>query len=100
MKDIRYLELFDIYSPLLTEKQAEMFEAYYSFDLSLSEIAEDKGVTRQSVADSLKKTRLELDDLERKLQVRSMKSALREFSETLDGKNRKIVSDILDGTEK
>ena len=100
MKDIRYLELFDIYSPLLTEKQAELFEAYYSFDLSLSEIAEDKGVTRQSVADSLKKTRLELDDLERKLQVWSMKSALREFSETLDGKNRKIVSDILDGTEK
>ena len=100
MKDIRYLELFDIYSPLLTEKQAEMFEAYYSFDLSLSEIAEDKGVTRQSVADSLKKTRLELDDLERKLQVRSMKSALREFSETLDGKNRQIVSDLLDGTEK
>ena len=100
MKDIRYLELFDIYSPLLTEKQAELFEAYYSFDLSLSEIAEDKGVTRQSVADSLKKTRSELDDLERKLQVWSMKSALREFSETLDGKNRKIVSDILDGTEK
>ena len=100
MKDIKYEELFDIYGSLLTENQKTIFEAYYSFDLSLSEIAEDKGVTRQSVADSLKKTRLELDDLERKLQVRSMKSALREFSETLDGKNRKIVSDILDGTEK
>ena len=95
MKDIRYFELFDIYSPLLTEKQAELFEAYYSFDLSLSEIAEEKGVTRQYVADSLKKTRKELDGLEEKLKFAKLKKSLVDFSEGLENDQREELIKIL-----
>ena len=100
MKDIRYIELFDIYSPLLTKKQAGLFEAYYSFDLSLSEIASENGVTRQSVADSLKKTRLELDGFEKKLGILSLKQSLRSLEKDLDETARKRLSEILDEAGK
>ena len=96
MKDIRYLKLFDIYGSLLTENQKTIFEAYYSFDLSLSEIAEEKGVTRQSVADSLKKTRKELEDLEQKLGFYFKTVKLKEFAEGLDGAQKEELMNILE----
>lgn len=50
------IELFDIYSPLLTDKQKAYFEDYYYADLSLSEIASNYDVSRNAVHDMLKKT--------------------------------------------
>ena len=46
--------LFDSYGELLTEKQREVVECYYNEDLSLAEIAEEKGITRQGVRDAIK----------------------------------------------
>ena len=60
-KDLGYLQLFDAYGPLLTETQQEIC------DLSLSEIAEEKGITKQAVSDTLKKSRELLDSFEQKL---------------------------------
>lgn len=95
MKDMRYSRLFDIYSSLLTDNQKDVFEQYYSFDLSLSEIAEGRGVTRQSVADSLKKTRSELDGYERLLGFLNKLDALYGFSETLPPSERDKLTEIL-----
>ena len=53
-KNFLYIELFDIYGELLTEKQKKIFSAYYIYDLSLSEIAEPDGKTRQSVHEAIK----------------------------------------------
>ena len=61
MKDLRYSQLFDTYGALLTDVQREMCEQYFLYDLSLSEIAEEKGVSKQSVSDTLKKSRELLD---------------------------------------
>lgn len=66
-KDLRYLQLWDQYGALLTENQREICEMYYMLDLSLSEIAEQKQVSRQSVSEVLKKSRELLDGYEEKL---------------------------------
>ena len=59
--DLHFLRLWDLYSPLLTEKQREITELYFNYDLSLGEIAEQKGVSRQSVSDCLNKSRKQLE---------------------------------------
>ena len=67
MHDLKYLQLFDAYGQLLTEHRRDVCELYYQFDLSLGEIAEQKGVSRQSVSDTLAKSRALLDEYEAKL---------------------------------
>lgn len=63
----RVLKLLESYEPLLTEKQKEAIDGYYRYDLSLSEISEEKGTSRAAVNDTLKKTIAKLEDYERKL---------------------------------
>ncbi|MBD5163020.1 MAG: YlxM family DNA-binding protein [Oscillibacter sp.] len=47
----RMTMLFDFYGELLTDRQKEFFDLYYNEDLSLSEIAENSGISRQGVRD-------------------------------------------------
>ena len=65
--DLQLLRLLDLYSPLLTATQREISELYFNYDLSLGEIAEQKGVSRQSVSDCLQKCRKQLEKYEEKL---------------------------------
>ena len=58
----RMTMLFDFYGEILTERQKEFFDLYYNEDLSLGEIAENSGITRQGVRDSIKKSSAELLD--------------------------------------
>lgn len=59
--------LFDFYGETLTDKQRELFDLYYNEDLSLSEIAEHAGITRQGVRDSIKRAEHALGEMEDKL---------------------------------
>ncbi len=54
-KDFSISLLLDFYESLLTQKQASALDMYYNMDLSLSEIAESVGVTRQGVRNFIKK---------------------------------------------
>ena len=45
--------LFDFYGDLLTDRQKEFYDLYHNEDLSLAEIAENAGITRQGVRDVL-----------------------------------------------
>ena len=65
--DLTIVRLWDLYSPLLTETQKEITDLYFNYDLSLGEIAEQKGVSRQSVSDCLQKCRKQLEKYEEKL---------------------------------
>ena len=47
----RMTMLFDFYGELLTDRQKEFFDLYYNEDLSLAEIAENAGISRQGVRD-------------------------------------------------
>ena len=75
--DIRFVRLFDIYAPLLSERQRDIMELYYNEDESLSEIAENTGITRQGVRDWIKKTEAQLDGYERALGLAQRSDALK-----------------------
>ncbi|MBE6883571.1 MAG: DNA-binding protein [Ruminococcaceae bacterium] len=66
-KNLKLSVLYDFYGNVLTEKQQEVFELYYSEDLSLAEIAEHTGITRQGVRDSIKHAEAALIEMEEKL---------------------------------
>lgn len=60
-KNVRMCMLLDSYSPLLTQKQRECMQLYYEEDLSLSEISELLGISRQGVRDCLKRRKIRLN---------------------------------------
>ena len=64
MEDLHFLRLWDIYNGLLTKTQQEITNLYFNCDLSLAEIAEEKGCSRQSVSDCLAVCRRQLEEFE------------------------------------
>ena len=62
-KNLEIALLFDFYGDMLTDKQRDVVELYYDNDLSLSEIAENEGITRQGVRDSIKRAEAQLLDM-------------------------------------
>ena len=62
----RMTMLFDFYGELLTERQKEFFDLYYNEDLSLAEIAENYGISRQGVRDVIVRAEAIMTDLEDK----------------------------------
>ena len=66
-KNVQIGILCDIYGELLTEKQRDILDLYYNNNLSLAEIAEKIGVTRQAVKDSISKGEKKLFRVRRKL---------------------------------
>ena len=63
-KNLEMSYLLDFYGNVLTEKQRDMMQQYYHMDLSLSEIADNFGITRQGVRDSIKRGENVLTELE------------------------------------
>ena len=82
-EDLTLIRLWDMYSPLLTERQRTIGELYFNYDLSLGEIAEQTSVSRQSVYDCLQTTKNILLSTEEKLGFCKMqdrqKSALQAY---------------------
>lgn len=66
-KNLRYSALLSLYGALLTDKQLDTMEYYYDDDLSLGEIAENTGISRQGVRDFIKRAEELLDSFEEKL---------------------------------
>ena len=62
----RMTMLFDFYGELLTERQKEFFDLYYNEDLSLAEIAEHAGISRQGVRDVIVRAEAAMQEVEDK----------------------------------
>ncbi len=68
-KKIFYIELLNIYQNLLSKTQKEILEDYFNYDLSISEIALNRDVSRSAVEDALKKGIRKMEGLEKELQI-------------------------------
>ena len=91
MKDLSISVLFDYYGDALSDKQKEIFDAYYNLDLSLSEIAENMGITRQGVRDFIKRTEQQLLDFEDKLGFSKKCSELKAAAEKLKTEDAEVL---------
>ena len=90
--------LFDTYGGMLTDKQRECFDMRYNQDLSLGEIAEMMGVSRQAVNDNLKKTeallrRMEenIGSVKRDIQIRNAVEEILSAATVLDASSDPAV---------
>ena len=94
-KDLQYVELFELYQGLLTDKQRELFSLHFCYDLSLSEIAEPEGNTRQSVYASVKKVKEKLKEYENLLRLREKNQKLKQIADQLALVDKEISDKIL-----
>ena len=67
MKSVEDLMLLDFYGNLLTDKMRDCLELYLNDDLSLAEIADDAGISRQGAHDTVKRALYQLHSYEEKL---------------------------------
>lgn len=69
LKNLNFGYLLDFYRKVLPDRTAEMIDLYYNEDLSLAEIADNFGITRQGVRDAIKRGEDELTKLEENLKL-------------------------------
>ncbi|MCR5088448.1 MAG: DNA-binding protein [Oscillospiraceae bacterium] len=80
--------LLDYYGDLLTPRQRECFELYYNEDLSLSEIAEQCGISRQGAWDNIRRASEAMERLEEKTGLLHRGLHMHDQLESLAGKLR------------
>ena len=101
-KILRNTLLYDFYAELLTKKRKSIYGMYFLENMTMEEIGEKMGVTRQAVNFSLKQTQVKLDGFEEKLGMlaldRKMQSHLAKLEDALDAndqaKSQKILKDM------
>ncbi len=96
-KDMRLALLLDYYGDLLSEQRRLIMELYYCEDLSLSEIAENTGITRQAVRDSIKKGEAELHRIDDALHLADRLGGIQERSRAAAEQLSGILSSVPEG---
>ncbi|MBQ3073649.1 MAG: YlxM family DNA-binding protein [Ruminococcus sp.] len=109
-KNIEISLLFDFYGQLLSDKQHEAVMLYYNDDLSLSEVSDIMGITRQGVRDLVKRSEAELYEYEEKLglyrrfeEVGNSARTIRTLAERIlssDTDSEKLASEIIEIADK
>jgi len=87
-KNLDVTLLFDIYGEMLTEKQRDFIVYYYEDDLSLSEIAQNEGITRQGVRDAIKRAETQLFFFE---ELREGLEEINKMAEIINEVNMKTI---------
>ena len=101
MDAIEIVLLYDYYGDLLTDRQKECFEMRYYQDLSLGEIGEELGISRQGVHDNLSRTEAMLRNMEdktgcvqRDLACRKVARMIHDAAQMLEQHEDQQVSDL------
>lgn len=86
--------LYDFYGQLLSKRQREVMELYHEENLTLSEIAEEFGISRQGVHDALKNAEKALKEYEEKLglvaRFQRSRAAVEEIDAVMDSVMEKL----------
>lgn len=100
-KKIEVMQLYDLYSNLLTQKQKQYIEAYYYDDLSITEISEDFSVSRNAVHDQVKRTVKKLYEYEEALKLKEKNKKRKRIIEKIKIiSNDKNIEELIDDLEK
>ena len=95
-KNLYISSLLDIYGRFLSDKQKTLAEYYYNDDLSLSEIAENEGITRQGVCDNIKRAEAKLLSWEKECGYCEKFIKLKELSEVADDNSILQMREIIE----
>ena len=81
----------DFYGQVLSEKQFQIMDYYYNDDLSLREISEILGITRQGVHDTIKRSEAFLEELEQSLGLYAKWQRLQQQLESIESAVKEIT---------
>ena len=100
-KTIRYTKLFNLYSGLLSSAQKEILSDYFFLDLSISEISENRNVSRAAVEDALTKGMKKLESIEETLKCLNKNEKIRAKVEELsqivdDSEEKRLVKELME----
>lgn len=90
-KNIEVSLLFDFYGELLKPSGRQAVDLYYNEDLSLGEIADRTGITRQGVRDSIKRCEHQLFEFEQKLGLYKRFRELENGLDDISAMSQKII---------
>lgn len=91
--------LYDFYGQLLSKRQQEVMALYHEENLSLSEIAEEFGISRQAVHDTLKKAEQALNEYEAKLGLMARLMKSKDAVADIDARIDRLISELTRGRE-
>ncbi|MCI8625521.1 MAG: YlxM family DNA-binding protein [Lachnospiraceae bacterium] len=99
-KRVELSMLYDFYGELLKENQRQIFEDYIQNDYSLAEIAEEHGISRQGIHDTVRRCMRQLEDYEERLhlaarfaEAKEILKQIRELTET-DSRQEAALQEI------
>ena len=100
-KDRLYISIYnDFYGSLLTDYQRDIIDGYYNHDMSLSELAEEHGISPQGVRDALKRAEKQLEGYEDKLRLvkknNEAMAYITQLESVVDGAGREILKRLTD----
>ena len=108
MEDTRLMQsmLLDFYGDLLTDKQRECFDLHVNDDLSLAEIAEQSGISRQGVWDNIRRAEAVMIEIENKTGLiarftenrkilESIRSEMTEVESICEGRAKELAGQVL-----
>jgi predicted DNA-binding protein YlxM (UPF0122 family) len=97
---VHFGELFDAYSNILTEKQREICDLLLGGDLSIAELAEELGVSRQGAHDLVSRSRERLEEIEEELRLLELRKRYETLVELIRDNASELPDEFMERVSK